>query len=101
MDNVRPFQLPKDLVKKLIREAAIGKAPLEWTEHFGEKIIELGVSSSQVLKCLEHGKLKNGPDWDRDHQNWTCRICSFSAGDKVDIRLAIDKGVVRLVTVIV
>jgi len=94
------FQLTKKRALQIIRAAAADNTKLIWTHHVGVRMRERKINDIQIIRCLEDGKLTEGPKWRKSTHDWDCRIQRISAGQRIDIRLAIDGENVVLITVI-
>lgn len=51
---------------------------------------ERRVTRMQVIRCLRHGMILEGPIWSMTKGNWECRMHHIVAGDSLTVGLAID-----------
>lgn len=93
MAEVIPFpgsdRIGSDDLQRLLEEAAVNTDKLTYLRKFkeSEEWYRL-VTSRQVLKCLEDGKVKSGPVKD-EAGNWRCSLYRLCAGGPVYIDVAL------------
>lgn len=83
--------VPKSRVRDVVRDvAAEDSARVFFTAHAEERMNERGVTRTQVLRCLKHGKMLRSDPKKSDQGNWTLKLEVMSAGEAVKVVAALD-----------
>lgn len=87
--NVLKFELPASRALELVREIAKDSSRVKFTLHAEQRMVAREITRRQVLCCLTHGHITEGPARDVKG-NWKMTMEVLSAGDVVNTVLAID-----------
>ncbi len=87
--NVLQMDLSPTTAKRLLSELARDSKRVFFTNHAEERMQQRGISRLQVLRCLQHGNLIEGPARDV-HGKWVVTVEVLSAGDVVTVVAALD-----------
>ncbi|WP_126456878.1 DUF4258 domain-containing protein [Sulfuriflexus mobilis] len=77
---------------QLIRTAAQETDRVEWSSHAKKRMRQRKVSMTQVLRVLKTGGILEGPYEDIKTGHWKCRLEQFTAGDNVNVVVAIERN---------
>jgi len=75
----------EDLVHVLARDSA----KVVFTEHCLERMAQRGVSTIEVLRCLQRGQVIRGPEYSKDHKNFEFRMSEPYPRDVVCVVVAV------------
>ena len=87
---VVPIGLSPVRARQLVREVAQDSARVFFTGHAQRKMRERRITQTQVLRCLAHGQVVEGPTRDMKG-NWTMKLEVLSAGDLITVVAALDR----------
>ena len=63
------------------------------TAHFSMRCKQRGFTVIDAETVIKNGKIVGGPQYCAEHDNWCFGIAGKSAGEKLEIRLALDPSV--------
>lgn len=73
----------------IARECARDTRRIKWTAHARQRMRERGITTRQVLRCLLRGRMAE-PVHRSVHGDWQCKLTVLSAGDALEVVIAID-----------
>lgn len=88
-ENVLLLNLSAPKAKEILCEVAADSSRVFFTVHAERQMRVRGISRTQVLRCLRHGHITEGPARDV-HRKWTFTIEVFSAGEALVVAAALD-----------
>lgn len=91
MENVLQLELTPVQAKRII--TTIKKENPErilFTKHASERMVERGITNRQIMKCIEHGYVVEGPYRDI-YGNWKMTMETISAGDRISTVAVLDR----------
>lgn len=88
-DNVLHRDLDEGSARKLVAGIARDSAGVFFTRHAEQRMSERGITRVQVLRCLTHGRITEGPYKDI-HGNWKLTMSVASADDVITVVTALD-----------
>ena len=99
---VKPVLLPLSgpLARKIIQEAGKDSSKVFFTVHARARMKLRRISVIQVLRCLCHGKISEGPAPDVMKGGWKCTVEHYTAGEQIGVSVGIETTESREVTVI-
>ena len=83
-----PFKLSAPAALRIIRETAQDTSRVIVTTHAKRRMKERRISLTQIIDCLFHGQINEGPSLDT-HGSWVCSLSWRHAGDYMKVALAI------------
>jgi hypothetical protein len=86
--NVVPIGLSPIRARQLVREIAKDSGRVVFTHHAEVKMRKRHITRTQVLRCLAHGGVSEGPAPDVKG-NWTMTLEVLSAGELVTVVVAL------------
>lgn len=81
-----PLSLPR--AAAILREASRNGSTVVFTRHALERMRKRRILRTQVLRCLERGRIIEGPAADL-HGNWTCRVAGLAEGHRLTVAVAV------------
>lgn len=60
-DNVILMRLGEESAKRILSEIAADTKNVKFTTHARERMKERQITSAQILRCLRHGRITEGP----------------------------------------
>lgn len=87
--NVIQMELTPPLALRIIKEIAQDSAKVSFTDHAMKRMRARHITTSQVLRCLKHGSIAEGPARGTTG-NWEFRMEVFSAGEPIAVAGALD-----------
>lgn len=72
-----------DLVR-LIKEAAADSANVFFSEHAQERLVERDISTTEVIDCLRHGRIQEGPA-QSPRGNWEFKVSRYCSGQSISV----------------
>lgn len=87
--NVVSLELKVDSALRIIRGIIQDTSRVKFTFHARQRMEERGFSDRQIIKCLEHGRIIEGPSRSANG-NWECRVEGIAAGDVITVACALD-----------
>ena len=87
--NVLVMNLDSSRAQQILREIAEDSGRVFFTNHAEQRMLARHITRTQVLRCLKHGKLVEGPARD-PHGKWLLTTEVLSAGDVVKVVAALD-----------
>lgn len=72
---------PSDALVAIHQVIDAGGCPI-YTDHMKQRMLERGVTSRQVLKCLKQGIPYESPEYDAEHNSWCIRLLHKPSGEK-------------------
>lgn len=88
--NVVAFDLTPVTAKRLLKTIASDSDRVSFTEHGERKMRKRHITRTQVLRCLSHGNIVEGPYRDIKG-NWKMTVEMFSAGETLSVVAALDR----------
>jgi hypothetical protein len=88
--KVVPIGLSPVRATQLLRQTAKASARVFFTRHVEVRMRERGITRTQVLRCLSHGRVVEGPSRDVKG-NWIMKLEVLSAGELIAIVAALDR----------
>lgn len=85
------FGITPARAKTLIREIAKDSSKVIFTKHARKRMFQRKITEPQVIKCLTHGLIIEGPAPDVKG-NWSMKLEVISAGDIINAVVALDKN---------
>lgn len=89
-NRVLQFTLSKRIALEVIREAARNNILIIWLGHAQTRMRQKKFTDLQVIRCLERGSLTKAPSWDDGFREWRCRLQDVSAGQAIEVVVAIE-----------
>lgn len=87
--KIIPLALTKAKALEILKETSKDSARVFFTEHAEEKMVKRRITRTQVLRCLRHGYIAEGPVRSMKG-NWELAIQVLSAGDVMRVAAALD-----------
>lgn len=87
--NVLVMNLNVATAQQVLREVAEDSARVFFTDHAEERMQTRCITRVQVLRCLRHGRIVEGPVRDV-RGNWALKVEVLSAGDVLTVAAALD-----------
>lgn len=87
--NVVLMALTAAMARRLLDTITQDSSRIDFTTHARDRMRERGFTTSQVLCCLKHGRIVEGPARDVKG-NWKLNIQGLSAGDVLTCVVALD-----------
>lgn len=82
-----PMMKPDDAVEEIRRIAEMETRRLFFSDHVEMRMIERGITRTQVCRVLATGRLKCDPQWETDQRTtqagWKCQFYGISAGARI------------------
>lgn len=99
---VKPVLLPLSgpLALKIIQEAGKDSSKVFFTAHARARMRQRRISITQVLRCLRHGKISEGPAPDVMKGGWKCTVEHYTAGEQIGVSVGIETTESKEVSVI-
>lgn len=88
-ENVLKMDLSPVSARRVLTELAADSSRVFFTAHAEERMRERIITRTQVLRCLRHGSITEGPARD-PHGKWVVRMEVLSAGDVLRVVAALD-----------
>lgn len=88
--NVVAFDLTPVTAKRLLNTVASDSGRVFFTPHAELKMRKRHITRTQVLRCLSHGRIVEGPSRDIKG-NWSMKLEVCSAGQLVSVVAALDR----------
>jgi len=88
--NVVDFNITPDRARKLIKEIAEDSSRVIFTAHAEKRMRQRKISRIQVMRCLTHGRVIEGPA-PSIKGNWEMKMEVMSAGEIVTVVVALEK----------
>jgi len=86
MAKVATMPIPLDKVEETIRKLAEDSANVYFRPHASERLVERGITQTQVLFSLRHGGIVEGPIYESHKQKgWKVTMESFYAGRNIGV----------------
>ena len=89
MARVSTLGLTRHAARSILREAAEQTGRIGFTDHAVRQMRARHISRMQVVRCLRHGGITEGPTLDH-YGKWVCRVEHLTAGDAIAVVAAID-----------
>ena len=90
MQNVIKLQLTSRKALEIIRDIANNATHcVVPTAHATKRMKERKIFRRDLLQCLRHGKIIEGPAR-AANGNWEFKMCSLEAGERINIAAALD-----------
>jgi hypothetical protein len=89
--KVVPIGLSPGRAKQLVREIAKDSDRVIFSRHVVLRMRERHITLTQVLRCLAHGRVSEGPARDIKG-NWTMKLEVLSAGELVTVVAALARN---------
>jgi Domain of unknown function (DUF4258) len=84
MTNIKPFKPNDRQARQWLKEAALGKRRLLFSEHAELRMRQRKIGRRQVLETLGHGTISEPLHLDIQG-NWRCNISWLHAGQRVTV----------------
>lgn len=88
--NVIDFNITPARAKKLLKEISLNSARVFFTNHAEKRMRERKITRTQVLRCLTHGSIVEGPA-PSIKGNMEMRLEVMSAGEIVTVVAALER----------
>ena len=88
----KPLRVPLSgqMALKMIRAAAVDSSRVFLTHHANARMRERRITLTQVLRCLQRGRLSEGPAPDAMKGGWKCTVEHDTAGEKIGVAVGIE-----------
>lgn len=95
------FRATRAWAKQRIRELAADTANVRWGQHARERMVERGITDTDVLKVLRAGYVETDPVRSDIGDGWKVKVVKpHAAGREIGVvTLILDRGFLRLVTI--
>ncbi len=100
--KVKLIDLTQYRALQIVRGAARDSAQVFYTAHALQRMRQRRVTPTQVMRCLAHGRISEGPARDVMKGGWKCTLEHYSAGDAIGISVGIEtitSGEITIITV--
>lgn len=87
--NVLRMELGPRSARKIVGEIAEDSSKVFFTHHAESRMVERRITRSQVLRCLRHGVVIEGPYRDT-HGSWKLNMEVASAGSVITVVVVLD-----------
>ncbi len=89
---MKPILVPlsAQMALRIIRDAAADSARVFLTHHANARMRERRITLTQVLRCLQRGRLSEGPAPDTMKGGWKCTVEHYSAGEQLGVAVGIE-----------
>ena len=84
--------LSGQMALKIIRDAAVDSSRVFLTHHANARMRERRITLTQVLRCLQKGRLTEGPAPDAMKGGWKCTVEHYTAGEQVGVAVGIESA---------
>ncbi|MFA5531779.1 MAG: DUF4258 domain-containing protein [Thiohalomonadaceae bacterium] len=88
--NIIALDLSRPVALRIVREIAADSSRVAITDHARERMAQRRITDAQVVRCLKHGLITEGPARGV-RGNWEFTLEVLSAGDPVAIVAALDR----------
>lgn len=88
--NILDFNITPARAKKLIKDIAADSSRVVFTAHAEKRMSQRKITRTQVLRCLTHGHVIEGPA-PSIKGNWEMKMEVMSAGEIVAVVAALEK----------
>ncbi|MDQ7015577.1 MAG: DUF4258 domain-containing protein [Gammaproteobacteria bacterium] len=89
-DNVIKLNLTERKALEIVRDIAEhNTARVATTNHAKQRMRERGITRLDILRCLMHGKIIEGP-YRSARGNWEFKMCSLESGERVQVVAALE-----------
>lgn len=88
--NILNFNITPVIAKKLIKDIAADSSKVVFTAHAEKRMSQRKITRTQVLRCLTHGHVIEGPA-PSIKGNWEMKMEVMSAGEIVAVVAALEK----------
>lgn len=88
MKPIQPLWTPQQL-EDLVHVLARDSAKVVFTEHCLERMRQRGVSTIEVLRCLQRGSIIRGPNYSKDHKSFEFRMSEPPPRDIICVVVAV------------
>lgn len=88
-ENVVKMDLSPAGARQLLAQLATDSSRVFFTDHAEDRMHERAITRAQVLRCLRHGTIVEGPARDT-HGKWVMNMEVMSAGDVLRVVTALD-----------
>lgn len=82
--DIARLDLNRVTIKPLIREVAETSKKVLFTRHVEERMIQKSITRAQIMRCLKHGHITEGPAQDMKG-GWKFRVEVIAAGDSIKV----------------
>ncbi|EDX0371751.1 DUF4258 domain-containing protein [Salmonella enterica] len=89
MADIIPYPLTRSKALEIIRDLARTSSRQFYTRHAKERMRERGFSTTDVLDCLQKGRISEGP-FQAANGNWQFTMVWFRAGAHIQVVAALD-----------
>lgn len=87
--NVLKLNLSVAEAKKILQQIAADPSRVFFTNHAEERMVERSITRKQVLCCIKHGAIIEGP-YREPNASWKLKLETISAGDRVTTVCVLD-----------
>lgn len=87
--NVISLDLRPEKAKQILKEVVKAERVF-FTTHIRDRMVERSITRKQVLRCLEHGLIIEGP-YREPGGNWKMNLETVSAGDRIVTVAVLDR----------
>lgn len=90
----KPILVPLSgqMALKIIRDAAADSSRVFLTHHANARMRERRITLTQVLRCLQKGRLSEGPAPDTMKGGWKCTVAHYTSGEKIGVAVGIESA---------
>lgn len=89
MGDILPYPLTRTKALEIIRELSCVSSRQFYTHHAKERMRERGFTTSDVLDCLQKGRINEGP-FQAANGSWQFTMIWFRAGAQIQVVAALD-----------
>lgn len=89
---IKPILVPLSgqFALRIIRDAAVDSSRVFLTHHANARMRERRITLAQVLRCLQRGRLSEGPAPDTMKGGWKCTVEHYTAGEQIGVAVGIE-----------
>jgi hypothetical protein len=98
--KVKLIDLNQHRALQIVRAAAKNSANVFFTEHARQRMRRRQITVTQVMRCLLHGRISEGPASDLKKGGWKVTMEHYSAGEAIGIAVGIESVTASAVAVI-
>lgn len=98
--KVKLIDLSQYRALQIVQAASKDSARVFYTAHARQRMRQRRITPTQVMRCLAHGRISEGPVADKMKGGWKCTVEHYSAGDAIGVSVGIETMEAEAITII-
>lgn len=89
MSRLAKIPLRQNELVRLVKETAADSANVFFSQHVQQRLVERDISTIEVIECLRHGNIVEGPA-QSPRGSWTFKVSRFCSGQSISVAGALE-----------